>query len=70
MPGRTKPESQGSTTHVVTPEIFKQVYDSPHSLPSKHCWVTKDDKDVRTIDELLGIPDKTAVPLCGERRQA
>jgi hypothetical protein len=49
-------QSTGRTTHVVSPEIFKQVYDSPASLPGKHRWVTRDD-DVRTIEKLLGIPD-------------
>ena len=43
---------------MVSPEIFKQVYDSPLSLPGKHRWVTKDE-DVRTIETLLGIPEKS-----------
>jgi hypothetical protein len=43
---------------VVSPEIFKQVYDSPLSLPGKHRWVTKDE-DVRTIEKLLGIPESS-----------
>lgn len=42
-------------THVVSPEVFKQVYDSPASLPGKHRWVTAD-TDVRSIERLLGIP--------------
>jgi len=58
MPTKTNPKSQGSTTRVVSPEIFKQVYDSPLSLPGKHRWVTKDE-DVRTIEKLLGIPEKS-----------
>jgi hypothetical protein len=63
MPSKNNPESQGRTTRVVSPEIFKQVYDSPHSLPGKHRWVTKDE-DVRTIEKLLGMPEKTiGVPL-------
>jgi hypothetical protein len=57
MPDKRNPQSQGRTTHVVSPEIFKQVYDSPHSLPGKHRWVTKDE-DVRTIEKLLGIPER------------
>jgi hypothetical protein len=43
---------------MVSAEIFKQVYDSPHSLPGKDKWVTKDE-DVRTIERLLGMPPKT-----------
>jgi hypothetical protein len=58
MPAKASPLPQKRTTHVVSPEVFKQVYDSPHSLPGKYRWVTKDE-DVRTIEKLLGIPDKT-----------
>jgi hypothetical protein len=58
MPSSSNPESQGRTTHVVSPEIFKQVYDSPFSLPGKDRWVTKNE-DVRTIEKLLGIPPDT-----------
>jgi len=51
------------TTLVVSPEIFKQVYDSPHSLPGKFRWVTAD-ADVRIIEKLLGMDAKTiGVPL-------
>jgi hypothetical protein len=39
----------------VSEEIFKQIYDSPHSLPGKEKWVTTDE-DVRAIERLLGIP--------------
>ena len=53
---------------MVSPEIFKQVYDSPSSLPGKHRWVTKDDP----IEELLDIPNKrVGAPLwvsCDMRR--
>jgi hypothetical protein len=42
------------TTVGVSPDIFKQVYDSPRSLPGKHKWVTAD-ADVRAIEKLLGI---------------
>lgn len=55
MPKKRNPESRRRTTRVVSPEIFKQVYDSPLSLPGKHRWVTKD-TDVRTIEKLLDIP--------------
>lgn len=51
-------ETQARNTRVVSPEIFKQVYDSPLSLPGKHRWVTKDE-DVRIIEKLLGIPEKS-----------
>jgi hypothetical protein len=56
MRNRTNPKSQARTTHVVSPEIFKQVYDSPLSLPGKDRWVTKE-ADVRAIEKLLGIPE-------------
>jgi len=39
---------------VVSPEVFKQVYDSPHSLPGKDKWVTNEG-DVRVIEKLLGM---------------
>jgi hypothetical protein len=58
MPSKTITKSQGPTTRVVSPEVFKQVYDSPLSLPGKHRWVTKDE-DVRTIEKRLGIPEKS-----------
>jgi len=57
MPSKSNPP-QGRTTHVVSPEVFKQVYDSPRSLPGKHRWVTKDE-DVRAIEKLLEIPDRS-----------
>src|SRR5580700_2214196 len=50
--------SGSPTTRVVSPEIFKQVYDSPLSLPGKDRWVTKDE-DVRTIEKLLDIPERS-----------
>lgn len=34
---------------MVSPEVFKQVYDSPRSVPGKEHWVTSDD-DVREIE--------------------
>ena len=52
-----------SSTRVVSEEIFKQVYDSPSSLPGKQKWVTSD-RDVRTIEQLLGMESNTiGVPL-------
>jgi hypothetical protein len=58
MPNNATPESPGRHTRVVSPEIFKQVYDSPFSLPGKHRWVTADE-DVRTIEKVLEIPSKS-----------
>ncbi len=45
-------------TYPVSNEVFKQVYDSPASLPGKHKWLTKDE-DIRAIEKLLGMPAKT-----------
>jgi hypothetical protein len=50
--------SQAPTTRAVSPELFRQIYDSPHSLPGKHRWVTKDE-DVRAIEKILGIPERS-----------
>jgi hypothetical protein len=59
MSARSKSaKSFKAPTRVVSAEIFKQVYDSAHSLPGKEKWVTKDE-DVRTIERLLGMPPKT-----------
>ena len=53
----------GRTTLVVSPEVFRQVYDSPHSLPGKFRWVTAH-ADVRIIEKLLGIdPNAIGAPL-------
>jgi hypothetical protein len=56
--------SQARTTHVVNPELFQQVYDSPHALPGKYRWVTTD-ADVRMIEQLLGIPENSIGPPFG-----
>jgi hypothetical protein len=45
------------TTYTVSNEVFREVYDSPHSLPGKERWITSDE-DVRAIEKLLGIPQK------------
>lgn len=45
-------------TYPVSDGVFKQVYDSPASLPGKHKWLTKD-VDVRAIEKLLGMPENT-----------
>ena len=58
MPSKSGSVAQGQTTRVVSPEIFKQVYDSPLSLPGRDRWVTKDE-DVRIIEKLLGIPENS-----------
>ena len=47
-----------ASTRVVNTEVFKQVYDSPHSLPGKEKCIPSD-QDVRTIERLLGMPRKT-----------
>jgi hypothetical protein len=47
-------------TFPVSDEVFKQVYDSPQSLPGKHKWLTSD-ADVRKIEKLLGMRDRTIV---------
>jgi hypothetical protein len=64
MPGKRK-LGKGAlpSTRAVSPELFAQVYDSPHSLPGKEAWVTRD-KDVRVIERLLGMePNTIGAPL-------
>ena len=56
MPGQSNPEAR--STHVVSAEVFRQVYDSPRSLPGKYRGITSDE-DVRKIEQLLGIPNKS-----------
>lgn len=58
-------------TLAVSDPVFKQVYDSPTSLPGRHKWLTCDD-DVRKIESLLGMPAKTiGAPLwvSGDRKR-
>lgn len=58
----SNPKSE-KTTHMVSKELFQQVYDSPASLPGKERWVTRDE-DVRGIEKLLGIePNTIGAPL-------
>jgi len=57
MPAKAK-ASAAPATRVVSPEVFRQVYDSPQSLPGKERWVTSDE-DVRQIEKLLGMKPKT-----------
>jgi len=59
MPAKSKSaKNSKASTRVVNAEIFKRVYDSPHSLPGKEKWITSD-QDVRTIERLLGMAPKT-----------
>ena len=47
----------------VSDEVFRQVYDSPSSLPGTEKWVTPDD-DVRAIERILGMaPNTIGAPL-------
>ena len=57
-PVATKKKTTKRTTHQVSDAIFKQVYDSPSSLPGKFAWVTSD-VDVRKIEKLLGMPSRS-----------
>ena len=45
-------------TIAVDDAVFRQVYDSPASLPGTHRWVTPDD-DVRQIEKMLGMEPRT-----------
>ena len=71
MSDKEAKDKAGRTTHQVSAAVFKQVYDSPRSLPGTHQWVTSD-HDVREIETLLGIPARTiGAPLwlSGDTRQ-
>ena len=59
-----KPQTPERTTHVVSPEVFQQVYDSPASLPGAYRWVTRDE-DVRAIEKILGIHSHGTPPATG-----
>ncbi len=60
---RTSTQAPFRSTRVVSAEVFKQVYDSPRSLPGKEQWMTTD-KDVRVIERLLGMePETIGAPL-------
>lgn len=75
-PGGPEPEAGASSTVEVTEEVFREVYDSPSSLPGEYRWVTPD-HDVREIERLLSMPegsiraplwvsaDDSACPTCG-----
>jgi hypothetical protein len=58
MKPKSSKQQVQKTTFPVSNEIFQQVYDSPQSLPGKHKWLTPD-ADVRKIERILGIPEKT-----------
>lgn len=45
-------------TIAVDDAVFRQVYDSPASLPGEHRWLTSE-QDVREIEKLLGMPPDT-----------
>lgn len=47
--GRTQPVSHS---------IFREVYDSPASLPGRYRWLTRE-ADVRQLEALLGMPAET-----------
>lgn len=49
---------RGLATRVVSEEVFREVYDSPHSLPGKDRWVTTDE-DIREIERILGMKPRT-----------
>lgn len=57
-------------TYPVSDAKFREVYDSPASLPGRHKWLT--DKDVREIEQLLAMPQHTiGAPLwvSGDRKR-
>ena len=57
MPANSKSaKNSKASTRIVNAEIFKRVYDSPHSLPGKE---KGKGRDVRTIERLLRMPPKT-----------
>ena len=59
----TRAGSGKPTTRVVDAALFRQVYDSPRSLPGKHKWLTTE-KDVRKLEGLLGMePNTVGAPL-------
>jgi hypothetical protein len=50
--------SRPRQTIEVDPALFRAVYDSPASLPGRHCWVTPE-HDVRRLEKLLGMPPRS-----------
>jgi hypothetical protein len=62
---------KSSDTRPVSDTVFRQVYDSPASLPGRHTWLTSTD-DVRRVEEILGMPRGTigaALWVSGDRQQ-
>ena len=55
---KTRGGAEPRATKAVSDEVFRRVYDSPQSLPGKHCWLTSD-ADVRAIERLLAMAPKT-----------
>ena len=51
-------DTRKRNTLEVSDEIFRQVYESPASLPGKMKWVTCD-RDVREIENILGMKSET-----------
>src|SRR3989337_3005082 len=59
------------TTVPVSNTVFREVYDSPASLPGRYQWLTRD-QDVRQIEVILGMPPETiGAPLwvSGDRKR-
>lgn len=56
--GKSGSKEKPRSTRAVSPEIFREVYDSPHSLPGKEKWVTST-ADVRKIEKVLGMEANT-----------
>jgi hypothetical protein len=57
-------------TYAVSDALFREVYDSPASLPGRHRWQTRA-QDVRRLEKLLGMaPETIGAPLwvSGSRR--
>lgn len=58
-------------TYPVSDTVFREVYDSPASLPGRYRWLTCE-ADVRNLEELLGMPPETiGAPLwmSGDRKR-
>ena len=45
-------------TYPVSEKVFREVYDSPASLPGRFKWLTRE-QDVRRIEQLLRMPAQT-----------
>jgi hypothetical protein len=58
-------------TYAVSDAVFREVYDSPASLPGRYRWLTREG-DVRELEALLGMPPGTiGAPLwvSGDRKR-